>query len=240
MGGLTVYAKLKKLLPNENYIYFGDTKNMPYGEKTADELMNYAKTILEFFEQKQAKAVVMACNTTSSVIYDKIKDKYDFKIYPIVQSCAKIIADLDVKKIGIFATNATVKSNVYKKEIQKHNSKIEVIQIACPDWVRLVEENRKDDGAIEDKVKQMLEYKPDKIVLGCTHYPYLIDTLAKFAPKDMFIDPSVYFAEFIKNDIAKSAGHGFEEIYVSANPMQFMRAAEMFYRMNEPPKLFLG
>ena len=135
MGGLTVYAKLKKLLPNENYIYFGDTKNMPYGEKTADELMNYAKTILEFFEQKHAKAVVMACNTTSSVIYDKIKDKYDFKIYPIVQSCAKIIADLDVKKVGIFATNATVKSNVYKKEIQKHNSKIEVIQIACPDWV---------------------------------------------------------------------------------------------------------
>ncbi len=240
MGGLTVYAKLKKLLPNENYIYFGDTKNMPYGEKTADELMNYAKTILEFFEQKHAKAVVMACNTTSSVIYDKIKDKYDFKIYPIVQSCAKIIADLDVKKVGIFATNATVKSNVYKKEIQKHNSKIEVIQIACPDWVRLVEENRKDDRAVEVKVKQMLDYKPDKIVLGCTHYPYLIDTLAKFAPKDMFIDPSVYFAEFIKNDIAKSTGHGFEEIYASANPVQFMRAGKMFYKMKEPPKLFLG
>lgn len=213
---------------------------MPYGEKTADELMNYAKTILEFFEQKRAKAVVMACNTTSSVIYDKIKDKYDFKIYPIVQSCAKIIANSDVKKIGVFATNATVNSNVYKLEIQKHNPDIEVVQIACPDWVRLVEENRTDNGAVESKVKQMLEHKPDKIVLGCTHYPYLLNTLAKFAPKDMFIDPAIYFAEFIKNDMEKGDGQGYEEIYVSANPEQFMQSAKMFYQMNEPPKLFLG
>ena len=84
MGGLTVYTKLKELLPLEDYIYFGDTKHMPYGEKTESQLLEYAARIFEFFVKKNAKAVVMACNTTSSVIYDKVKDKYDLKIYPII------------------------------------------------------------------------------------------------------------------------------------------------------------
>ena len=117
-------------MPDENYIYFGDTKHMPYGEKTKEELLEYADKIFDFFIKKDAKAVVMACNTTSSVIYDTIKNKYNLKIYPIIQSAASIIAKLPVQKIGVFATHATVNSNVYKKEIQKYNPEMEVIQIA--------------------------------------------------------------------------------------------------------------
>ena len=124
VGGLTVYAKLKALLPQENYIYFGDTKHMPYGEKSKEELLEYADKIINFFIKNNAKAIVMACNTTSSVIYDDIKNKYNIKIYPIIQSAAHILAQLPIQKIGVFATPATVKSDVYKKEIQKYNSKI--------------------------------------------------------------------------------------------------------------------
>ena len=244
VGGLTVYSKLKKLLPNEDYIYFGDTKNMPYGEKTKDQLLEYADRIFNFFKSKNAKAVVMACNTTSSVIYDDVKDKYGLKIYPVIQSCAKILAEMPVKRIGVFATNATVNSGAYKKEIQKFNPDIDVIQIACPEWVKIVEENKVSQSSDKVKLKldEMLKCNPDKIVLGCTHYPYLLSVLSEFAPRDKFIDPSMFFAKFIKDDMEKSglltSGSGDEEIFVSANPENFKKAAKLFYDLKDLPMLY--
>ena len=248
VGGLTVYAKLKALLPQENYIYFGDTKHMPYGEKTEEELFSYADRIIKFFIEKNAKAVIMACNTTSSVIYDKIKDKYGIKIYPIIQSAAKILSELHVKNFGVFATYATVKSGVYKREIQKYNKNIDVIEIACPEWVRIVEENKINQPQsilqIKEKIDEMLQFNPDKIILGCTHYPYLIEVLSRFAPKDMFIDPAVYFAEFIKSDMEKNnlieKSQSSEEMYVSANPEDFKQASKMFYRLEKAPQIALS
>ena len=217
---------------------------MPYGEKTKDQLLQYADAIFNFFKSKNAKAVVMACNTTSSVIYDDVKDKYDFKIYPVIQSSAKILANLPVKKIGVFATSATVNSNAYKREIQKYNPGIDVIQIACPEWVKIVEEHRieKSVDEIKSKLDEMMAYNPDKIVLGCTHYPYLLDKLSEFEPKDLFIDPAVYFAQFIKDDLENSGmlkdGSGKEEIYVSSNPENFRESAKTFYELKDLPKLY--
>lgn len=215
---------------------------MPYGEKSEAELLEYADTIIKFFIKHNAKAVVMACNTTSSVIYDKIKNKYGVKIYPIIQSVAGILAELPVKKIGVFATPATVKSGVYKKEIQKHNPDMEVLQIACPEWVKIVEENRVNDEKslfdIKSKLDEMLEFHPEKIVLGCTHYPFLTQILTKYTPQEKFIDPAVYFAEFIKSDLTEKSSYtqGTEEIYVSAEPEKFMQAAKMFYKLNSLPQ----
>ncbi len=248
VGGLTVFSKLKKLLPEENYLYFGDTKHMPYGEKSEQQLLEYSIRIFDFFETQNAKAVVMACNTTSSVVYDKVKDKYNFKIYPIVQSVSKILSELPVKKIGVFATHATVNSNAYKREIQKFNSNIDVIQIACPEWVRIVEEHKINEPQsvlqVKTKLDEMLAYSPDKIILGCTHYPYLLETVSKFAPQEMFIDPAVNFAEYIKNDLEKNSllahAHNTETIYVSAEPEKFRQAAQMFYPMSKLPKLALN
>ena len=240
---MTVYTKLRGLLPKEDYIYFGDTLHMPYGEKTPEQLFEYADKILKFFKEKNAKAVVMACNTTSSVIYDRIKDKYGIKIYPVVQSVSKILSEMPVKKIGVFATNVTVKSDAYKKEIQKNNPNIEVIQNSCPEWVKIVEDNEiaENTDKIKLKLDEMLKYKPDKIVLGCTHYPYLLDTLSKYAKRDLFIDPAIYFAQYIKEDMKASGllsdGNGIEEIYVSSNPEQFRISAKMFYELKDLPKV---
>ena len=91
VGGLSVYARLKKLLPLEDTIYFGDLKNLPYGNKSKEELVYFAANILDFFKTKNVKAVAIACNTSSALAYDSIKNNYDFKIYPIIQSCAKVI-----------------------------------------------------------------------------------------------------------------------------------------------------
>lgn len=247
VGGITVFKQLKQILPNENYMYYGDLKHIPYGEKSNAELLDYTTKVFKFFEEKEAKAVVMACNTTSAAVYDKVKDKFEFKIYPIIQSSAGVIAHLPVKKIGVFATEVTINSNAYQIELKKHNPNLEVVGIACPEFVKIVEEKRQKDEKSQKIIKfymeQMLKTTPDIIVLGCTHYPYLLDEFSKFAPKDMFINPAKDFADFIKNDLEKnnllnpSNKEGYEKFYVSANPEAFKDAAQTFYPIKEIPQL---
>jgi len=247
VGGLTVLNKVKKLLPAENFIYYGDTKHMPYGEKTKAQLLKYSDDIFKFFQKKGAKAVVMACNTTSSVIYEDVKDKYGFKLFPVVQSVAEIFAKLPVKKLGVFATRATIESGAYQKEIAKYNSGMLVFGQYCPQWVHIVEENTiatsQSIQIIKADLDKMMQNEPEKIVLGCTHYPFLLDCLSKFAPRDMFIDPALYLAQKVKDDLAASdllnaaGSQKFEEFYVSSNPENFKSASKMFYELKKSPEL---
>ena len=169
VGGLTVFAKVKKLLPNENYLYFGDTKNMPYGEKSEQQLIEFADRIFKFFEKQNAKAVVMACNTTSAITYEKLKDNYNFKIYPIIQTVCSTLAGLDgVKSLGVIATPATINSHAYSKGIAKYNKDMKVYELAAPNWVRIVEEHRIHQPQSIEQIKEILEVmkknNPDKIV----------------------------------------------------------------------------
>ncbi len=247
VGGLTVYSKFRKLLPNENCLYFGDTAHLPYGNKTKDELISYARFIMNFFGNQNVKAVVIACNTSSSAAYETIKDDYNFKIYPIIQCCAQIISKLPIKRLGIFATPATIKSGVYESEIKKYNSEIKIYPQSCHNWVNIVESkgqnNPENIKIVEQDLLNMLNNTPEKIILGCTHYPYLLPILTKFADKNMFIDPAEYFVDYIVKDLNKnkllnkSSNIGNEEIFVSANPEQFKIASEMFYQIDKLPKL---
>ncbi len=246
VGGLTVFAKVKKLLPNENYLYFGDTKNMPYGEKTEAQLIEFADKIFRFFETKNAKAVVMACNTTSAITYEKLKNNYNFKIYPIIQTVCSTLAKLDgINSLGVIATPATINSHAYSKGIAKYNKNMNVYELAAPNWVRIVEEHRIHQPQSIEQIKEILEImeqnNPDKIVLACTHYPYLLDVLKKFMPQDKFIDPALYFAQNIKEDLEKNnllgKEHTYEKFYVSSNPENFKIASELFYKLDKLPEL---
>lgn len=238
VGGLSVYARFKEFLPNENTIYYGDLKNLPYGNKTKDELIGFARKILDFFKSKNVKAVVIACNTSSALAYESVKNDYDFKIYPIIQSCAKVISSMGYEKVGVFATQSTVASSAYKTEIVKYSTGIQVKEIACPNWVSIVEGviNKGEDD-IKNHVEEMLEFKPDKIVLGCTHYPYLLSSLTKYAPKELFIDPASIFVNYINTDLLKnnSLSIGNEEFYVSAYPEAFVKNAKLFYELKSLP-----
>lgn len=246
VGGLTVFAKVKKLLPNENYLYFGDTKNMPYGEKSEKQLIEFADRIFKFFEKQNAKAVVMACNTTSAITYEKLKDNYNFKIYPIIQTVCSTLAGLDgVKSLGVIATPATINSHAYSKGIAKYNKDMKVYELAAPNWVRIVEEHRIHQPQSIEQIKEILEVmkenNPDKIVLACTHYPYLLDVLKKFLPEDKYIDPAIFFAQSIKNDLEKNSLLGkeptYERFYVSSDPENFKIASELFYKLDILPEL---
>lgn len=220
-------------------------KNSPYGQKSKTQLLDITSNIFEYFKNRDVKAVVMACNTTSANVYEEYKNSFNYKIYPIIQTCAKVLSDLPIKRLGVFATSATISSGAYKREINKHNSNIEVFEMSCPGWVQIVEENKQNDEKSIVKVKEnldkMLENNPEKIILGCTHYPFLLDILSQFAPKEMFIDPSEYFANYVKSDLenlhlTNDVG-GNEEILVSANPNEFKIAAQMFYKLQDMPSV---
>ena len=247
VGGLSVYSRFKEVLPSENTIYFGDLKNMPYGNKSKKELLVFAKRILDFFKLKEVKAVVIACNTSSATVYEDIKNDYDFKIYPIIQSCAKVISEMNMAKVGVFATAATINTGAYKRELQKYNQNIQVFEKACPNWTSYIEQGQMESAECKEdiavKMKEMLLNRPDKIILGCTHYPYLLDMLSEYAPKTMFIDPAEIFVNFVKADLQKnnllnnSSFLGKEDFFVSANPKEFVENAKLFYNIKNLPTI---
>ncbi len=246
VGGLTVFSKLVKILPDENYIYFGDTKNLPYGSKTKDELVKIAKNIFDFYAQKKTKAVVMACNTTSAVTYDVLKDDYDFVIYPVIQIASKCIASKDYNRIGVLSTEATAISHAYQSSIQKYNPNIEVFEQGCPGWVQIVENKtfneQKSVDLIKEYLKKTTENNVDKIILGCTHYPYLRNILNNYAPEEMFIDPAECFVEHILNDLSSKDMLADKQefppqFFVSDQPENFLNASELFYKLEKAPTL---
>ena len=245
VGGLSVLARFRNVLPNENVIYFGDTIHLPYGNKSKKELIGYARYILDFMQSKGVKAVVIACNTSSAQAYDTIKNLYPFNIYPIIQSCVKGLGVNNYKKIGVFATEATVKSGKYTEELKKGNSNILVKEIATKNWVGIVEgvgdnieENRKN---IKYEIEEMLEFQPDKIILGCTHYPYLMNEFIRYVPKELFIDPAELFVKYLKQDLENkgllnnNTELGSEQFFVSSNPNEFVNNARIFYKLKELP-----
>ena len=246
VGGLSVFKELYSLLPQENYIYFGDTKNLPYGNKSQEELVEISKSIFDYFQTKQVKAVIMACNTTSAITYDVLKDNYDFKIYPVVQTVAKTIANSNVKRIGVFATKATINSHAYKNNIQAINPNIEVVEIACPEWVNIVEnELQNDEKAIQNikmQLDEMMSHNVDKIILGCTHYPFLLKVLTKFASEDLFINPAKDFVDFIISDLKNDNLLNDEKVnepifYVSSSAEQFKASSKLFFDVKKAEEI---
>lgn len=246
VGGLTVLNKLKKVLPNEQYVYYGDTLHMPYGEKSEEQLLEYSDNIFKFFEEKGCKAVVMACNTTSSVIYEKVKDKYNFELFSIVHSVSEELAKLDIERLGVFATRATINSGAYQKKIAEHNKKMKVYGQYCPMWVHIVEENSMNTPDSKKIIKHdldiMLGNRPQKILLGCTHYPFLTGVLSQYSSSDLFIDPADFFANSIKKTLSQmnllsDSKADEDEFFVSSNPSQFKISAKMFYELEKEPVL---
>ena len=250
IGGLTVLEKLYEACPHEHHIYYADTKNLPYGEKDKDELVEIVRKIFDFYQQQDVKAVVMACNTSSALVYEELADDYDFLIYPIIQITAECVADMGFKRIGVLATTATVESHAYLKSLVEYDRHLLVKENACPLFVSMVEHRKEDydeedeDAIILEYLDPILDFRPDKIILGCTHYPHLLSKLRRFAKKNLFLNPAECFSDYIKKDLEKAGlrktyGVLRTDFYVSSDPQMFKKNASVFIKMKDLPELLV-
>ena len=243
VGGLSILKELKALMPNDDFIYLGDTKNLPYGSKTKEEIITYGRNTVNFFKSKGVETIVMACNTSSALAYDTLVQEFpEMKIFSLIASCAGEIAKYN--KLAIMATEGTVKSGKYEEEIKKHNISAKITSIACHDFVKIVEDSLYNDEKSIEYVHTILadtlKENPEKIVLGCTHYPYLIPIFTKKIDVNIFINPANIFAKVVKNyfkNPINTEQKGKCDFYVTSNPAAFIKNAAVFYKIEEEVKL---
>ena len=246
VGGLSVLSELIKVIPEGRFLYFGDTKNMPYGTKTPDEIYLYTKNILNFFIEKNVRNVVFACNTTSAVAYDRLSEEFknNLRIFPLIQTVAKKASEnlKDNDTIAILATRATINSKKYEIEIKKYNPKINVLGIDCTGFVEIVENrlygDEKSFNLIKSKMDIVKKSGAKKVVLGCTHYPYLIDIFKKINPNIEYFNPAGCLAQIVKENTAIIADNKGEiKFYVSKNPDEFKKSAKIFFDIKDDIEL---
>ncbi len=234
VGGLSV---LKELIPyGGHYLYFADTKNLPYGNKTKEQIIDFTRNIINFFISRGVKKVITACNTSSALAYDTLNREFGskIKIIPLIQTVApKIAREGDI--IGVMATKGTASSLAYTNEIKKTNPNAIVYEIGCPGLVEIVENGLYEDKESVELVRGYLNLLLDrgcgKIVLGCTHYPYLMPVLTKFAPESLFINPALYMTNIIENNFY--GGGAKVEYYVTGDIETFRKNASVFINIKE-------
>lgn len=174
IGGLTVLKSLLNRFPNNEYIYYGDTKNIPYGDKTINELKVLACNIINFLNKKSVDFIVIACGTISSNLSTYLKEKYDVEIIDIITPTINFLNSSKYQKIGVLATKATINSNVFNTIVNK-----DIKQVACPKFVPLIEKSNMLE--LDEYINLYLKELKDReiIILGCTHYPIIKDKISK-------------------------------------------------------------
>jgi len=195
LGGLTLVREMERLLPHEGIVYFGDNSNCPYGNRPEEEILKLSIAMLDFLREKGVKAAAIACNTISAVA-GRLRERYDFPIVSIIEAACESVAGMELSKIAVFATEFTVRQDVYGKLLRHMSPETEVFGFPSRTLAALIDSGRFDDGAAETEVKSLLgalrESHPDirHAVLGCTHYPIVEDLFVKSASDITFINPA--------------------------------------------------
>ena len=234
VGGLTVLKALRELLPGENLIYFGDTARVPYGTKSHRTIIKYSIQNTKLLEKFRVKMVVVACNTSSAHALGILREEFPFPVVGVVEPGAKeAVKNSKTGRIGVIGTEATVKSEAYRKAIVSLDPFCQVYQKACPLFVPLIEEGWLDDE-ITEKVaerylKERLEKKIDTLVLGCTHYPLIKGVLSKVCGEVKLVDSADAVAREVERLLpAKNTGkRGRVRILVSDKTERFEKIAKM-------------
>ena len=175
VGGLTVLSEIKKQLPNENIIYLGDTKNFPYGDKTKEQIVEFATQNTKKLIELGAKVIIIACGTATSQAIQVLKEKFTTPIIGIIDPTVEYVKQQNIHKIGVIATQGTIRSGAWEKSLKKEIQNIEIVNKACPMLATIAEEGRATSEEGRAVIKEYMEIfkqnKIDKIILGCTHYP---------------------------------------------------------------------
>ena len=228
IGGTSIWREIHQLLPKENTIYLADSKNAPYGQKSKDEIIQLSFKNTEFLLDQNCKLIVVACNTATTNAIKELRDKYDVPFIGIEPAIKPAATNSKTQKIGILATKGTLNSELFYKNVEKFQD-IKIIEQIGYNLVTLIENGEMNSPEMSDLLQKyltpMIEQNIDYLVLGCTHYPYLIPQIEKIIPKNIkIIDSGEAVARQTKSILENKVGfrNSLEKstqiFYTNANP----------------------
>lgn len=241
LGGLTAVRQLRRMMPSENIIYFGDTARVPYGNRSRETLLKYARQDIAFLRSFDLKAVVIACGTISTNCLQALQRDNDIPVVGVVEPAVeRAVAATRNRRVGMVATRASVSSGAYERMFREKDPSVQVFSRACPLFVPLVEEGRfrSGDVVIETVVREYLaplkEQRVDTLVLGCTHYPLLAGVVGAYmGPEVTLVDSGAEAARAVKElleqrGLCAAQRRGTASFYTSDRAVDFQRLASLF------------
>jgi glutamate racemase len=245
IGGLSVVRELRRRLPHEEIVYFGDTARVPYGIKSAETVTRFARENCDFLLRFDPKMIVVACNTASAAALPTLQGTLPVPMCGVVEPGAKEAVLLGGgQTIAVIATEATIASDAYRKAMRQYDPHVRVIQRPCPLFVPLAEEGRPSSdpivkAVVQDYLEPIVRLDPKVLVLGCTHYPLLKEAIAEVTGAEVkLVDSGEQTARMVAERLTASGmlsdvtSRGGLHCYVSDNPQRFRELGQRF--LNHP------
>lgn len=190
VGGLTVAKEVMRQLPLEKLVYYGDTARTPYGPRSSEEVVRFTREIVEYLIQFQPKMIVIACNTATAAGLEDIRARVDIPVVGVINPGARAAIGFTVTGcVGIIGTEGTINSGAYEQALRKLDPQVKVISEACPRFVPLVEKGNfrsyETYETIRSSIGHLREHPIDTLILGCTHYPFLAETISEIMGQDV-------------------------------------------------------
>ena len=253
LGGLTSVRELEKMLPNENIIYFGDTGRVPYGTRSPETILKYSADDLRFLLKHNIKAVLIACGTVSSIALDTLSVASPVPLVGVVKPASKLACQLAFSSdkgirgnVAVLGTPATAKNGAYEREILKCNPDAKVMPVACPMFVPLVENGYTDTNEnpvtlliAEEYIAKLSQFRPTSLILGCTHYPLIRNSIEKACAEILGYLPEIVDAGACAADslrellelnglLTNRSEKGTSKFFVSDETQNFSQSASAF------------
>ncbi|MFT5512611.1 MAG: glutamate racemase [Bacteroidia bacterium] len=233
IGGLTVAAAIKRHLPQQQILYFGDTLHLPYGDKSSESIKKYIKAISAFLYESDCAHLVVACNSASSVL-PQINDLPNFQsvinvIDPVVD---RVLKSTDLKRIGVIGTKRTINSHIYKTQLLQANKGLEVFELSTPLLAPMIEEGFAHDAIAEQVIHEYLSELPDidGLILGCTHYPLIRKEIDAFYDRKVqLFDAPDLVAETLVKHVSPTQPSVADHFFVSDLTESFKKTAQLFF-----------
>src|SRR2546421_6800441 len=247
VGGLTVLRELQRQLPHESTIYWADLGHFPSGPRYQAQVRTFALNIIRFLEKRDAKLVVIACNTATAAALNTAREVFDIPIIGVITPGAEAaVAATKNKRVGVISTEGTMQSQEYLHAIREANPAIHVLPKAAPQLVDLVEGGKANapetEAVLREALQDILDDKADTLILGCTHYPLLRPLISKITGDKMtVVDSAETTAARVKRVLAKNGLDSAEnetarhQIYVTGSPERFADVARILFRQDLPP-----
>ena len=239
IGGLTVAKAIRKCLPKESILYFGDTKHLPYGDKSAKVIQEYALSITQFLKNNHCKMIVIACNTASSLAYNSIKKAYpSIELVNVIDPVAQR-SYVPNSCIGVIGTKGTIQSNIYRQKINEKDQSIKVKSLATPLLAAMIEEGFFKEDISQAIIQNYLSKKElegiEQLILACTHYPLIQQSInSYYKEKVTIIDSASEVAKHVqqvlsRKNLLSQRSEINDRFYISDYTKSFEESAKYFF-----------